>query len=739
MANEKAKEHFSAKKTEQKYANLLNNLLNMYGSIEEIIADFDEIKSMGIIASNEQADWDNFYNYLIANKKDVNDDYKNEFDEICRIYSQIENNLNIIEKIMPTENIISVSAFLDYIDKLTIEEVKTNTFKIDSISGSDDKLASRLAIQEDKFKTSYPEKYEELKQIRDKQLQRAKNISKRTLEESTKLYCDAYKSLCQSLVVKIQILNTRIINAKDTQERNNFLAQIQKNIECLQLAATYYVADLQSNIFCETEEVRNIVNDYVQFFMKNKQSLDETFYKMIQNNPQVQKEEPVEEQNIELTSEPTKKEEPNNPIIDSSEELNEPVVNPEIKQEQEEELESPEIQQTSVPEAAEALNATPPQEENSTSEENKAENEVETNDNNQSSPAINPELNNQEYQKGLANYMVLIEELNNINARINVILNEEKAFLLNSTEKYIEQIVALEKRAEPLFKLKNEIETRMNQLDYDMLMKTDLILGMSEQVKTAKKVTVEESEDFENLVELHYAILTECYSKIKEINEQLKQDPSNKATLEQELQKLVNTVDVENGVITRIVAAYSISNPSFKMAEFFKEQEAKRRKNAKKKATTTKEQEVDATKEETENYEKETRFGIRLGKLNFASEPQKINYQQNKISEANQFTISIIKQSIRIEYKKELVDKLRKLQAKIDVTVQRKGRTESLGNEVLSSNSEKIYQVIENPEDLEAAHILIRDENNEIVSDHDLMQYEQFKEKVDEIKSSMHR
>lgn len=740
MANEKAKEHFGAKKTEKKYERLLNNLLEIYGSIDEIMAEFDEIKSMGLVQEQDELYWNNFYEYLANNKKAVNIEPDDDFKEICVLYAQIEKNLNIIEETIPTESIIGHTEFLDFLESLSLDELETKTFKLQSVAERNNDLINKLLLKEQQYQAAHPEHIAELKAIRDKKLQKTKNSSQRTLEESTKLYCDIYKNVCQALAVKIQILNTKISTAKSAEERNTSLNQARQCTQALRLAAVYYKLDLQNKALSDSLKDPKVVATYVNGFTKTQEELDKKFYEQLQRNNAQQESVQNEVAKETVQNNPEKQQEsaknveeypqekaPNdtsdiiepvsnaieNDNIKEKEPLNEPVINPAMATAQD-------LAKTDV---TKNINTeTVP-----TSSEPNKENSQPTN--NEYTESQEPE-----YQKNLIIYINMLKQLNINYTKINNIVNAENALLIASTDEYIKNICKLEKEAEPLFKIENEIKTRMNQLEYETLMKTGLILGISQEVQKIPKVELEHIEDFETFVSYHNAIINECYTRIKAINKKIKE---NETVDLSERENLIAIVNIENTIISRMAVAYKTANPSFNLLKFVQAQR-ENRKNMTKGNTVSKNEQAE-NKMPEQGYEKEVKFTVRLGKLNFSSQPQQINYQQNKISESTQFVISIIKHSIRIEYKKELVEKLRQLQAKIDITVQRNGKKETVKNEVLSSNSEKIYQIIDNPEEIEAAHITISDDNNQVISDYDLMQQDKFRDKVDEIKSSMHR
>ena len=58
MENEQAKAHFSSKKNKNYFSNLLNSLLKVYGSVEEILADFKEVKENILFEESENFSWE---------------------------------------------------------------------------------------------------------------------------------------------------------------------------------------------------------------------------------------------------------------------------------------------------------------------------------------------------------------------------------------------------------------------------------------------------------------------------------------------------------------------------------------------------------------------------------------------------------------------------------------------------------------------------------------------------------
>ena len=101
---------------------------------------------------------------------------------------------------------------------------------------------------------------------------------------------------------------------------------------------------------------------------------------------------------------------------------------------------------------------------------------------------------------------------------------------------------------------------------------------------------------------------------------------------------------------------------------------------------------------------------------------QQVNTLKASITRGNLITIKILKDAIRIEYNKYLVDKLNELKLQVQTVAsynQEGQKNVNIGGIQTLDNGKQI-QMINNPQELENATISFVDSNNQVVADYNL-------------------
>ncbi len=350
-------------------------------------------------------------------------------------------------------------------------------------------------------------------------------------------------------------------------------------------------------------------------------------------------------------------------------------------------------------------------------------------------PKITP-INNDKLNEAIQRYKSIVDIINSLVASVNSINNEEYT-LLSGTKNNMESFISKEQEAVNLTNQILDKKIELSKLEFDFYNQNHYALSLNDEIKATNINVIETNDEFMSFVDSHNQIIDANYEAVKNLTSQVTNATDEmKNAIINEIDKHMAIIDMEKSIISRRAILEKQKNKSFDIINFYKENNyLNRMKQTSNKTNDIEEQTISVetetptissepeapTIEANQPTEEKNVIKIHKSNLNFNG-TQQVNTLKASITRGNLITIKILKDAIRIEYNKYLVDKLNELKLQVQTVAsynQEGQKNVNIGGIQTLDNGKQI-QMINNPQELENATISFVDSNNQVVADYNL-------------------
>ena len=131
---------------------------------------------------------------------------------------------------------------------------------------------------------------------------------------------------------------------------------------------------------------------------------------------------------------------------------------------------------------------------------------------------------------------------------------------------------------------------------------------------------------------------------------------------------------------------------------------------------------------------KQTTVKIPRTKLNFGGKIQDVDRREAIIGTMNKLRITLLKNSIRVQYTKQMLEELKGLRVRLEVAAAAENKNDiQVTKAVDTKDGTKEYRHIKNPTKLTEAKLIYRDlDTNEELVSYDVLSNEQIQEALEE-------
>ena len=331
-------------------------------------------------------------------------------------------------------------------------------------------------------------------------------------------------------------------------------------------------------------------------------------------------------------------------------------------------------------------------------------------------PKSSPKPKDEDYKKHVDEYITTIHLINNVVKNIEEMTNEENSIIaanLND-EASIKRVIQLEtsirKETNRLFELKS----KLSDIDYDYFMAKGVVVSLDSEAKKVSINHVKITGDLNTFVDTHNTRIRNTYNEIKELNNKFKSATTDteRSKYKAEAELKLEYIQSLKSIISRRLLSERQNNKDFDMINYMKDHSVGDLKDlsfdsAPKPAKPTK---PDEPKKDSSGF---TLPDGKIVRLNIQTNEKVTRVDRDSdliISGLTDIKLVLLKQGIKVQFKKEIIEQLKALKQKIAI----EAKTAD-GKTVKATKAEKSPSwtiKTNNPDNIEEINIRIEEETS---------------------------